>query len=135
MPLERTRHLIFSFTQADIWSAILTNKMSEFKSIIAQPGFNLEQRYTSYWSFTPLVYASERQRHDMMNILLDMGANIDEHSNTYRATALFWLCYHYVAGSSTQVAIRILDLNPTTFDLPTIDSPWGLRLTFFFVSP
>ena len=100
--------------------------MTEFKRIVSQSGFNIEQRGYYSTNRTPLIYAAAWTRLDMGSILLDMGADVDAYDND-RVTALWVLCYNSPSPQSTALMNRMLDRDMKNFDLAdTITTRNGL---------
>ena len=111
--------------QADVFpDAIIINNITEFRRIVAKSDFDIEQRDGD--NNTPLADSAFYQRYEMVNILLDMGANVDAYG-TSRCTALFYLCYYPSTPQATALINRLLDLNPKTYDMPSSNSGYYYR--------
>ncbi len=59
------------------FTAIIRNDVAALKTLLSEPGFDLEQRYTVITDTTPLGWAAISDRGECCTLLVEAGASLD----------------------------------------------------------
>ena len=105
----------------DIFDTIANGELADVQQIIAQPGFNIEQRNDK--QHTPLLLAAWMGKYAAMNALIEKGADLDVYDSGNN-TVLHYLCMHPpgdIDGAAVMNTV-LLGAKPAVFDMQTSET-------------